>query len=90
MKETVKALLVQARPGACDPLRLALEEQLVEIHAAKNCEEAALALCSQCPPHLVFTDIQLPDGDWADVLALAARASAPVSSVLDPYKMGWE
>jgi DNA-binding NtrC family response regulator len=82
MKENIKALLVQARPHACDALRLALEEQLIEVSTADNCFEAALNLCSDCPPHLVFTDIQLPDGDWADVLSFAASANAPVNVIV--------
>ena len=82
MQENIKALLVQARPDPSDALRLALEGQLIEICTAKNCGEAALTLRSHCPPHLVFTDIHLPDGNWADVLTLAARASAPVNVIV--------
>ena len=82
MQENTKALLVQARPDLSDALRLALEGQLIEICTATNCFEAALILCSPCPPHLVFTDIQLPDGNWADVLSLAGSASAPVNVIV--------
>jgi DNA-binding NtrC family response regulator len=82
MEEKIKALLVQPRPGPFDALRLALEEQAVEIRTARNCGEAALCLWSERPPHLVFTDVQLADGNWADVLTLAARASAPVNVIV--------
>lgn len=82
MKENIKALLVQARPDARDALRLALEEMLIETCTADRCFEAALILCSQYPPHLVFTDIRLPDGDWSDVVNLAANASAPVNVIV--------
>jgi FixJ family two-component response regulator len=35
---------------------------------------------------LVFTEIQLADGNWADVLTLAAKAAAPVNViVLAPF-----
>jgi DNA-binding NtrC family response regulator len=81
-KESIKALLVQARHDPLDALRMALEEQSIDISTAKNCGEAALALWSECPPHLVFTEIQLADGNWADVLTLAAKASAPVNVIV--------
>jgi DNA-binding NtrC family response regulator len=79
MTKNLKVLLVQARPDPSDELRLALEEQLMEIRTARNCGEAALALWSDHPPHLVFTDVQLSDGNWADILTLAGRACAPVN-----------
>jgi DNA-binding NtrC family response regulator len=82
MKESIKALLVQARHNPHDALRLALEEQSVDIRSAKNCAEAALALWSDSPPHMVFTEIQLADGNWADILTLAGKASAPVNVIV--------
>ena len=82
MKETIRALLVLARPDSCEALRLGLEKQLIEICTAKNCGEAALTLHSQCPPHLVFTDVRLSDGDWTDVLSSAAGASAAVNVIV--------
>src|SRR5208282_4807918 len=82
MKENIRALLVQVRHDPLDALRLVLEEQSIGILTAKNCGEAALALWSDSPPHLVFTEIQLVDGNWADVLGLAAKASAPVNVIV--------
>ena len=82
MKEHIKALLVQARPDPLDALRLALEEQSVNIYTARNCAEAALALWSDRPPHLVFTEIQLSDGNWADILTLVSKASEPVNVIV--------
>jgi len=82
MKENIKALLVQARHEPLDALRLALEEQSIDIFMARSCAEAALALWSECPPPLVFTGIQLADGNWADILTLAAKASAPVNVIV--------
>ena len=82
MKENIKALLVRARQDPLDALRLALEEQAIDVYTAKNCGDAALAIWSHHPPHLIFTDVQLADGNWADVLALAAKAPAPVNVIL--------
>ena len=80
--QTIKALLVQARHDPLDSLRMALEEHSIEISIAQSCGEAALALWSECPPHLVFTEVQLADGNWADILCLAAKASAPVNVIV--------
>ena len=82
MKEHVKALLVQTRHDPLDALRLVLEEQSIDILLARNCAEAALALWSDPPPHLAFTDVQLADGNWADVLTLSRKASAPVNVIV--------
>jgi two-component system, NtrC family, nitrogen regulation response regulator GlnG len=82
MKEKIKALLVQGRPNPLDALRMALEEPSMEICIANNCGEAALVLWSDRPPHLVFTDVQLTDGHWGDVLMLATKASAPVNVIV--------
>ena len=82
MKESIKALLIQARHDPRDSLLLALERQSIGILTARNCAEAALALWSDGPPHLVFTEIQLADGNWADVLTLAAKASEPVNVIV--------
>ena len=82
MKEGIRALLVQARHDPLDALRLALIEQSIDIVTAKNCAEAALVLWSNCPPHLVFTETQLADGNWADILTLAAKAPAPVNVIV--------
>ena len=68
MKDCIRALLVQTRHDSLSALRLAIEEQSIDTFAAANCAEAAQALWSDCPPHLVFAEIQLADGDWADVL----------------------
>ena len=82
MEENVKALLVQVRPGPLEALQLALIEQSIEIRTVKNCGEAEHALCSDWSPHMVFTDVQLADANWTDVLTLASNAAAPVNVIV--------
>ena len=82
MKDCIRALLVQARHDSLGALRLTLEGQSIDTFTAANCAEAAQALWSDCPPHLVFAEIQLADGDWADVLTLAAKACLPVNVIV--------
>lgn len=86
MRERIKSLLVQARHDPVDALVRALEEQSIEIVTAGNCAQAARVLGSDGPPHLVFTEVELVDGGWADVLNLAANACVPVNViVLAPF-----
>ena len=82
MKERIRALLVQARHDPLDDLRAALEEQSIDVFMARNCAEAALALWTGHPPHMVFTEVKLPDGGWDDVLTMSAKASVPVNVIV--------
>ncbi len=82
MMERTSALLVQTRHGLFPSLRPALEKQPIDVFTATSCAEAAAALWSDCPPHLVFTEIQLADGNWTDVVALAANAPATVNVIV--------
>lgn len=82
MKENIKALFVKTGRDSFEALRWALEKESIGIAMASNCAEAALAIWSNSPPHLVFTEAQLADGNWADVLTLAAKASAPVNVIV--------
>jgi DNA-binding NtrC family response regulator len=34
------------------------------------------------PPLLVLTESELPDGNWADVVSLSARASSPINVIV--------
>jgi DNA-binding NtrC family response regulator len=82
MRESITAMLVENQRDSLGVLRSGLEKLSVNTFAAKNCAEAALALWSDATPHLVFTEIQLTDGNWADILTLAAKASAPVNVIV--------
>lgn len=86
MSERIRALLVQAKHDPLGALPRALKEESIEIVNAGSCAEAASVLWTACPPHIVFTEVQFADGGWADVLALAAMASAHVNViVLAPF-----
>jgi two-component system, chemotaxis family, chemotaxis protein CheY len=49
---------------------------------ARSCAEASLALALAQPPVLLFTDTDLPDGGWAQTVALAAGARPPVPVIV--------
>jgi len=82
MEGKVSVLLLHHQPLPMGALRVALDRLPVETFRAETCGEALLRLWSDEPPHLVFTDPQLPDGNWADVLAVARRSSVPVNVIV--------
>lgn len=82
MKDDIRALLLHLHESPVAALKLALENHFIWTERARSCEEATASLAGSNPPHLVFTDTDLPDGTWCDVLDLAARASLPVSVIV--------
>jgi response regulator RpfG family c-di-GMP phosphodiesterase len=81
-REAMSALLVYNRPDPLEELKQVLESQGVRASVARSCGEAALRLWSERPPDVVFTDTQLGDGTWADVLKVAASAQAPTNAIV--------
>jgi hypothetical protein len=48
----------------------------------RSFHEALPLLTGPNPPHLIFTQPQLPDGIWADVVSLAIEALKPISVIV--------
>ncbi len=82
MKEAASALFVHCESGPFAELEKALEGQSVKVCHASDCREASGVLENSNPPRVIFTDTTLPDGTWADVVGLAAKAPAPVSVIV--------
>ncbi|MBZ5560827.1 MAG: response regulator [Acidobacteriia bacterium] len=82
MTERISVLLVHLDGPHMAPLEASLEDQPVVILRAQTCLEAAKILAGPEPPHLVFVDAALPDGSWADVIALSKNASVPVNVII--------
>jgi len=80
--ERISAILVYDQSDPLGALKLALERQAVKTKRARNCREALRLLQGSSPPQVVFTDTQLPDGTWADVIHLAQGACAPVNVIV--------
>ena len=81
MNERFLALLVYDRPHPLESLNVALRDLSVETCSVRTCEEAR-RLVPQAQPQLIFTDISLPDGSWADVVSVAQRAASPVDVIV--------
>jgi DNA-binding NtrC family response regulator len=82
MGEEIRALLLHSRREPVCTLRHALDGQGVKTLQARNCAEAARLLQDSEPPHLLFTDTQLPDGNWADAIRIARKAAEPINVIV--------
>jgi DNA-binding NtrC family response regulator len=77
-----RALLVYNLDDPVSALRPILETQGIQTSRAQNCEQARNLLKGPEPPQLVFTDTNLPDGAWSDVLALARSAQVRMQVIV--------
>jgi DNA-binding NtrC family response regulator len=82
MKEVISALLLHQATDSQRLLKQALEGRSIKVNWLKNCGEASPLLREADPPHLVFTEALLPDGNWADVVKLALEALKPVKVIV--------
>jgi DNA-binding NtrC family response regulator len=82
MTEGTKALLVHHNSETLAALAGALQRQGMHILHAQSRAQAKRMLGGLNPVPLVFTDKQLPDGTWADVLAAAEQAVQPVNVIV--------
>src|SRR5580658_4471574 len=82
MMECITALVVHQNSETLATLKGALERQGMCVILAESRQQANRILGGQNPAPLVFTDTQLPDGTWADILTEAARATQPVNVIV--------
>jgi DNA-binding NtrC family response regulator len=82
LKPKVTALLIHHRNERFYTLQLVLEALSIRLVRARSAKEAETQLCEIPCPHLVLSDTVLPDGNWMDVLDLAAKAVEPVNVII--------
>jgi DNA-binding NtrC family response regulator len=82
MKPGPSALLLHDREDRFGGVRHVLEAFSVKILHARTCREAQSYLSQARPPQVVLTDVVLSDGDWVDVLELAAGAREWVNVIV--------
>lgn len=82
MTERITALLVHHNSETLAMLKGALERQGMHVMHAESRAQAKRLLGGLNPVPLVFTDTQLPDGTWADILAAAEKAAEPVNVIV--------
>jgi DNA-binding NtrC family response regulator len=82
MREEISAILLHQATESQRRLKQALEERSIKVNWLRNYREALPLLREADPPHLVFTEANLPDGTWADVVKLALEALKPVRVIV--------
>jgi DNA-binding NtrC family response regulator len=82
MTDRITALLVHQNSETLTILKGALERQGMRILQAESRAAAKRMLGGLNPAPLVFTDTHLPDGTWADILAVAENARLPVNVIV--------
>ena len=82
MKKQISALLLHQPTEPQRILKEALEGRSVKVNWLRNYGEALTLLKGADPPHLVFTEALLPDGNWRDVVKLALEALKPVKVIV--------
>lgn len=82
MKPKITALLVHHRNDRFYTLQLVLEALSIKVIRARSAKEAEEQLCEMPCPHLVLSDTVLPDGNWMDILDVAAKSVEPVNVII--------
>ncbi|HUX10460.1 MAG TPA: hypothetical protein VMW51_07430 [Terriglobia bacterium] len=82
MKPKIAALLIHHRNDRFYTLQMVLEALSIKVIRARSAKEAEAHLCEMPCPQLVLTDTVLPDGNWMDVLDVAAKAVEAVNVII--------
>lgn len=82
MGGSVTALLIFHQPEPCRDMEAALGKLAVLTSRAQTLAEACGVLSKINPPLLAFTESELPDGNWADVVSQSEKASSPVGVIV--------
>ncbi len=82
MNERNSALLVHHNSETLSTLQGALERLGMQTIHAESRAQAQRLLGGRNPVPLVFTDTQLPDGTWADIVAVAGKAKLHVNVIV--------
>jgi len=82
MREQISALLLHQPTESQRLLKQALEGRSIKVNWLQKYREALPLLRGVDPPHLVFTEALLPDGNWPDVVKLSLEALKPVKVIV--------
>jgi len=82
MQEEISAVLLHKPTESQRVLKQALEGRSIKVNWLQNYQQALPFLTKAEPPHLIFTEALLPDGNWADVVKLALAALKPVKVIV--------
>src|SRR5487761_607587 len=78
----VQALLVCNESESTLTLRNSLQQLSVATRQARSCEEARRLIGPGKQVDVIFGDVTLPDGDWAELVDLAKRAHSSAEVIV--------
>ena len=82
MKVKVTALLVFHQTRPFNEIKDALGKIAVPTARAQTLAEAKLALSEANPPLLAFTESELPDGKWSEIVSFLEKAFSQVNVIV--------
>jgi len=82
MSVRVTALLVFHQTEPFDEIKAALGKIAVPTKRAQTLAEAKLALSDANPPLLAFTESELPDGKWSEIVSFSEKASSQINVIV--------
>ena len=82
MSGKVTALLVFHQTKPFDEIKAALGQMAVPTEQAQTLAEAKHALSDANPPLLAFTESELPDGKWSDIVSFSQNAASRVNVIV--------
>jgi CheY-like chemotaxis protein len=77
-----RIVIVSSNDALISELSRVLDPCPLEIRTLKSCLEAGKEIGSGATADVIFTDIQLSDGDWKQVLQMARKAPARAEVIL--------
>lgn len=81
MKHNAFALVAHERAEPFESLKPILRRFGVDTFSVRGCEDAH-RLLEQTHPQLIFTDAQLSDGSWIDLVNVVEKAAIPICVIL--------
>jgi len=82
MRGNVTALLIFHQFEPFEEIKAALGKIALPTRRAQTLAEAKLAMSEPNPPLLAFTQSELPDGKWSDIVSLSEKASSQVNVIV--------
>ena len=75
-------LMLHDRKESLSQLARDLKKYNIDSVYATSCAEALKILGDSDPPQIVFTDLTISDGSWADALLLSQKSPVPLSLIV--------
>ena len=84
MEVETRVLMVSGGGGSDLALRKFLNLAGIQVRLVGSCSEATQILTNSNPPTVLVSESSLPEGTWADILALAAEGEREILVIVVP------